>query len=95
MHPLDGIKVFDITTMLNGPATAMLLSDMGADVIKVEPPDGDPWRVSAGGFMACNRGKRAIAIDLKKEEARKSMMELYEFPSIAARYIDLYDYVTR
>lgn len=76
MHPLDGIRVVDITTMLNGPFTTMLLSDMGADVIKVEPPDGDPWRIVAGGFMACNRGKRAIAIDLKKEEARQIVCDL-------------------
>lgn len=75
MDPLEGIKVVDITTMLNGPFTAMLLSDMGADVIKIEPPDGDPWRFVAGGFMACNRGKRAIAIDLKKEEAREIVLD--------------------
>jgi crotonobetainyl-CoA:carnitine CoA-transferase CaiB-like acyl-CoA transferase len=76
MNPLDGIKVTDITTMLNGPFTAMLLSDMGADVIKVEPPDGDPWRMVAGGFMACNRGKRAIAVDMKKEEGKKIVYDL-------------------
>jgi len=76
MHPLDGIRVADITTMLNGPFTAMLLSDMGADVIKIEPPDGDPWRGVAGGFMACNRGKRAIAVDMKKDEGRKVMHDL-------------------
>ncbi|MEE9611476.1 MAG: CoA transferase [Desulfatiglandales bacterium] len=76
MHPLDGIRVVDITTMLNGPYTAMLLSDMGADVIKVEPPDGDPWRFIAGGFMACNRGKRAIVCDLKKDEGRQIAYDL-------------------
>jgi len=76
MHPLEGIKVVDITTMLNGPFTAMLLSDMGADVIKVEPPDGDPWRMIAGGFMACNRGKRAISVDLKKEAAKQIIQDL-------------------
>jgi len=73
---MEGIKVLDITTMLNGPFTAMLLADMGADVIKLEPLDGDPWRFVAGGFMACNRGKRAIAMDLKKEEARQIAYDL-------------------
>lgn len=76
MHPLDGIRVTDITTMINGPYTTMLLSDMGADVIKVEPPDGDPWRGVGGGFVGCNRGKRAIAVDLKKEEAREIVYKL-------------------
>jgi len=68
-HALDGIRVADFTTMLNGPYLTLLLSDMGADVIKVEPPDGDPWRVVAGGFMGVNRGKRSIVLDLKKPEA--------------------------
>lgn len=71
MHPLEGIRVVDLTTMINGPVAAMLLSDMGAEVIKIEPPDGDPWRPMIGGFLAYNRGKRAIAIDLKKEEGKK------------------------
>jgi len=71
MHPLEGIRVVDLTTMINGPVAAMLLSDMGAEVIKIEPPDGDPWRIMQGGFLAYNRGKRAVSIDLKKEEGKK------------------------
>ncbi|MBI4766288.1 MAG: CoA transferase [Deltaproteobacteria bacterium] len=78
MHPLEGIKVLDFSTMLNGPYTAMLLSDMGADVIKVEPPDGDSWRAVGGGFIACNRGKRAICVDLKKEEAKPIIFSMIE-----------------
>ncbi len=54
----------------------MLLSDMGAEVIKVEPPDGDSWRAVGGGFIACNRGKRAICLDLKKEEAKQIIFSL-------------------
>lgn len=76
LHALDGIRVADFTTMLNGSYTTILLSDMGADVIKVEPPDGDPWRIVGGGFMAVNRGKRSIAIDLKKEEAKEVIRRL-------------------
>lgn len=71
MHPLEGIRVLDFSTMLNGPYATMLLSDMGAEVIKVEAPDGDSWRAVGGGFIACNRGKKAICLDLKKEEAKK------------------------
>ncbi len=76
MHPLEGIRVVDLTTMINGPVAAMLLSDMGAEVIKIEPPDGDPWRPMLGGFLAYNRGKRAIALNLKKEAGKAIAYEL-------------------
>jgi crotonobetainyl-CoA:carnitine CoA-transferase CaiB-like acyl-CoA transferase len=76
MHPLENIRVTDFTTMINGPFAAMMLSDMGADVIKVEPPFGDSWRAIGGGFLCCNRGKRAIALDLKKNEARQIIYDL-------------------
>ncbi|MBW2062769.1 MAG: CoA transferase [Deltaproteobacteria bacterium] len=76
MHPLDGIRVTDFTTMINGPYAAMLLADMGADVIKVEPPDGDSWRSVGGGFLACNRGKRSLSLDLKKEQGRQIIYKL-------------------
>jgi crotonobetainyl-CoA:carnitine CoA-transferase CaiB-like acyl-CoA transferase len=76
MHPLEGIRVVDLTTMINGPVAAMLLSDMGAEVIKIEPPDGDPWRPMLGGFLAYNRGKRAIALNLKKEAGKEIAFQL-------------------
>jgi len=66
MHALDGIRITDFTTMINGSYMTLLLSDMGAEVTKIEPPDGDPWRIMAGGFLAINRGKRSAVIDLKK-----------------------------
>ena len=84
MHALDGIRVFDLTTMMNGPYATMFLSDMGADVIKIEPPDGDPWRRNAGGFIACNRGKRSIALDLKKPEAKEIVSRLISRSDIVA-----------
>lgn len=84
LHPLDGIRVADFTTMLNGSYTTILLSDMGADVIKVEPPDGDPWRVVGGGFMTVNRGKRSIVVDLKKAEAREVIHRLVASSDIMA-----------
>jgi crotonobetainyl-CoA:carnitine CoA-transferase CaiB-like acyl-CoA transferase len=78
MHPLEGIRVIDLTTMINGPYLTLLLSDMGAEVVKVEPPDGDPWRIVAGGFIGCNRGKRDICIDLKKDNAKEVMAKLIQ-----------------
>jgi len=84
LHALDGIRVADFTTMLNGSYTTILLSDMGADVIKVEPPDGDPWRIVGGGFMAVNRGKRSIVVDLKKAEAKEVIHRLVASSDIMA-----------
>ncbi len=76
MLPLEGINVLDITTMINGPYCAMLLAEMGAEVIKIEPPDGDPWRIMGGGFVAVNRGKRSVVVDLKDDKARKIAHDL-------------------
>jgi len=84
MYALDGIRITDFTTMMNGPWTTALLSDMGAEVIKIEPPDGDPWRRSAGGFQGCNRGKRSIALDLKKPEGKEIVHRLIARSDIVA-----------
>src|ERR1700761_1300435 len=59
---LSGIRVVDLSTGIAGPAAAMFLADYGADVIKVEPPDGDPGR-SGPGFPLWNRNKRSVVID--------------------------------
>src|SRR5262245_56423585 len=76
-HALSGIRVLDLTQVMAGPYCCMLLGDMGADVIKVEPPGGETTRhmefdlapgVSAP-FLAVNRNKRGITLDLKKPEA--------------------------
>ena len=81
--PLDGVKVVEFTEIIAGPFAGMLLSDMGADVIKVEPPWGDPWRgtqpISATEsrvFMAYNRGKRSITLDLTTEAAAEVLARL-------------------
>ena len=75
--PLDGLRVLDVTQVMAGPYCAMLLCDMGADVIKVEPPAGDSSRRMAGAqgtesaaFNAVNRGKRGVVIDLKTDAGR-------------------------
>ena len=69
MMPFENIRVADFTTMLAGAGICRELADLGADVIKIEPADGDPWLMLAGGFMGVNRGKRGIVIDLRKPEA--------------------------
>jgi formyl-CoA transferase len=74
---LDGIVVLDTTQVMAGPYCAMLLADMGARVIKVEPPSGDSTRSMAGArgndspaFNAVNRGKQGIVLDLNHEKGR-------------------------
>jgi len=76
---LDGIRVIEQGTFITGPCAGMMLADLGADVIKVEGPEGDPYRSYQGGsysphFQAYNRNKRGIALDLKREADR----ELFE-----------------
>ena len=75
--PLDGVKILEFTEIIAGPFGGMLLSDMGADVIKVEPPWGEPWRFArefipteSGTYISLNRGKRSLPLDLTKPEAR-------------------------
>lgn len=68
--PLEGIKVADFSALISGPFTAAILADLGADVIKVEPPKGDAARsLLPAVFHATNRNKRSIALDLSLYEA--------------------------
>ena len=67
--PLDGIRVVDLTSYIAGSYAAMQLADMGADVVKVESPEGDAFR-ELPGFFGWNRGKRSISVDLKTPEGR-------------------------
>ena len=80
---LDGIVVLDVTQVMAGPYCTMALCDMGARVIKVEPPDGDSSRAMAGlagtespAFNAVNRGKLGIVLDLKQATARDAFRRL-------------------
>jgi crotonobetainyl-CoA:carnitine CoA-transferase CaiB-like acyl-CoA transferase len=80
---LEGIRVLDVTQVMAGPFCAMQLCDMGADVIKVEPPGGDSTRRMAGasgvespGFNAVNRGKRGIVLDLATPRGQAVMRRL-------------------
>jgi crotonobetainyl-CoA:carnitine CoA-transferase CaiB-like acyl-CoA transferase len=75
--PLEGIRVVDFGQFLAGPFGPMLLADLGADVIKVEPTRGDGMRGAVvGSFMGCQRGKRDIAVDLKQPEGVEIALKL-------------------
>ena len=80
---LEGIRVLELGQVMAGPFCALQLCDMGADVIKVEPPDGDPTRqmgaragTDSACFAAMNRGKRGIVLDLKSAAGRDALVRL-------------------
>ncbi|SVE27782.1 uncharacterized protein METZ01_LOCUS480636, partial [marine metagenome] len=78
--PLDSIKVLEFSHMVMGPAAGVILADMGADVIKVEPVKGDATRhlpgSGAGYFLMYNRNKRSLCVNLKSEEGRDIVLGL-------------------
>ena len=87
MTPLDGIRVVDLSRALAGPFCAMSLGDLGADVIKVEEPgvgdDSRHWGPPFQGgesayFLSCNRNKRGIALNLKREGGREALWRLID-----------------
>lgn len=81
--PLHGIRVIDLTRVLSGPFCTMILGDLGADVIKIEPPKGDPVRGQgtmtaglSGYFAGFNRNKRSVVLDLYSDEGRGVLRRL-------------------
>ncbi len=88
--PLADIRIIDLTQYLAGPFCTMLLADLGADVIKVEPPGGDPTRKMGplppdskgcdygGYFASVNRNKRSVVLDLKNETDRQHLLRLLD-----------------
>ena len=81
---LEGIKVLDFTTALAGSLGPKLLADLGADVIKIESLEGDPFRSRAGNFIAWNSGKRSIVIDLHHERGRQIIYKMVKQSDVVA-----------
>ena len=97
--PLEGLRVIDLTQMLAGPYCTMLLADLGADVIKVEPPGGDMTRYSGpfveedteraygGYFGSINRNKRSIILDLKSDDGKEALRAMVrQAPVVVENY---------
>ncbi len=81
--PLDGVRILDYTEVIAGPYGASLLGDMGAEVIKIEPVDGEPLRSQSPfrphesrGFLAYNRGKQSLAVNLRDPRGRQIIHDL-------------------
>src|SRR5947209_6575097 len=86
--PYAGVRVIEFTHMVMGPTCGMLLGDLGAEVIKVEPIEGDNTRrllgSGAGFFPTFNRNKKSIALDLKKAEGVEAALRLIETADIVS-----------
>jgi formyl-CoA transferase len=89
----SGLKVVDLASFIAGPSAAVILSDFGADVIKVEPPSGDPWRKGHKippqpqaedpyQWHLANRNKRSLTLDLKSPSARQVLLELVTWADV-------------
>ena len=84
--PLAGVRVVDLTAMVMGPYCTQIMADMGADVIKIEPPEGDNTRYISVGpapgmcgvFVNVNRGKRSVVLDLRSDAGKTALRKLIE-----------------
>src|SRR6266446_6293408 len=78
--PLDGIRVIEFTHMVMGPTCGMILADLGAEVIKIEPPGGDKTRklpgLGIGFFRSFNRNKKSVVLDINTPEGKATALEL-------------------
>src|SRR6478735_7826082 len=78
--PLAGVRVVEFTHMIMGPTCGMILADLGAEVIKVEPPGGDRTRdlpgLGIGFFRTFNRNKKSVVLDIQAEDGRAAAIEL-------------------
>ena len=83
VRPLAGISVLDLTTFLSGPYAVMTLGQLGASVVKVEPPTGDPTRAGrvepdSDFWFALHRGRKSVVLDLKNDDARAQLLQLVQ-----------------
>ena len=74
--PLAGLRVVELAGYIAGSYTGRLLRDLGADVVKIEPPDGDPFRANGYGFVAWNHGKKSLALNLRESAAHQRLMAM-------------------
>ena len=92
MRPLDGIRILDLTRVLSGPFCTMTLADLGAEVIKIEPPQGDDTRTwgppfaqgESTYFLSANRNKRSVVLDLKTALGQQALWDLIGTVDIVA-----------
>src|SRR3954466_15304354 len=72
---LDGVRILDLSWGIAGPLGVLLLAEQGADVIKVEPPGGDPFR-AYDGYRVWNRSRRSLTVDFKTDHGREGFDRL-------------------
>jgi crotonobetainyl-CoA:carnitine CoA-transferase CaiB-like acyl-CoA transferase len=76
--PLSGLRVLDLSTFIAGPQCTAILADFGAEVIKLEPLDGDPYRLVSVAFVAVNQRKKGIALDIREPDGYAALVRLVQ-----------------